>query len=254
MKYEIVKDYIQISHVKPRRRSGIPMPYVVFLVAHDTGNINSTAKQNVDYFKRTYNTDTPSAHIFVDDKEIIECIPAFSNPEKAWHVLYNKPLDNELYGDDANDIAIGVELCYGDNIDPYLAYEKYVWVLAYLCKIFDLESTTDIIGHMILDPERKTDPINALKRINKSFENLINDVRKEFDWLNDENHWAIKNYESLNNRGLTIYEKRFEAPLKRGEAFSLVSGLLDLIDDRDYVQTEEIVRALVQKLFKNREE
>ncbi|WP_235929795.1 hypothetical protein [Chengkuizengella marina] len=33
-------------------------------------------------------------------------------PEKAWHVQYQKPLDNQLFGDDANDIAAGVELCY----------------------------------------------------------------------------------------------------------------------------------------------
>ena len=210
MKYEIIKDYIPISHVKPRRRAGIPILYVGFLVAHDTGNFNPTARQNVNYFKRTYNTETPSAHIFLDDKEIIECVPAFKNPEKAWHVLYNKPLDNELYGDDANDIAIGIELCYGDDIDSYKAYDRYIWVLAYLCKLYDLNPKADIMGHMTLDPERKTDPINALKRIGKSFEDN----------------------------------------LKRGEAFSLVSGLLDLIDDKDYVQTEEIVRALVEKLFK----
>ena len=48
-----------------------------------------------------------SAHIFVDDKECIVCIPV---TEKAWHVLYNTPTDNQWYNADANnDVAFGVE-------------------------------------------------------------------------------------------------------------------------------------------------
>ena len=54
---------------------------------HDTGNPNSTAQHNVDYYKNTYMQDwdsTASAHFFVDDKECIICVPL---DEKAWHVL-----------------------------------------------------------------------------------------------------------------------------------------------------------------------
>ena len=50
----------------------------VFAVFHDTGNIDSTAQNNVDYFTRTYNEpweSVSSAHIFVDDVEAIVCIP-----------------------------------------------------------------------------------------------------------------------------------------------------------------------------------
>ena len=50
-----------------------------------------------------------SAHIFVDDKECIVCIPV---TEKAWHVLYNTPTDNQWYNVDANDVAFGVEGSY----------------------------------------------------------------------------------------------------------------------------------------------
>ena len=45
---------------------------------HDTGNPNSTAQHNVDYYKNTYMQDwdsTASAHFFVDDKECIICVP-----------------------------------------------------------------------------------------------------------------------------------------------------------------------------------
>ena len=63
----------------------------IFAVYHDTGNPGSTAQQNVDYYKNTYDIDwatTASAHFFVDDKECIICVPL---DEKAWHVIYDTP-------------------------------------------------------------------------------------------------------------------------------------------------------------------
>lgn len=30
---------------------------------------------------------------------------------EAWHVLYDTPIDNNWYGDDAKDIAFGLESC-----------------------------------------------------------------------------------------------------------------------------------------------
>ena len=53
-------------------------PGVKFVVAHDTGNPNSTAGQNVAYYEQSRNELSASAHLFVDDREIIECIPALT--------------------------------------------------------------------------------------------------------------------------------------------------------------------------------
>ncbi len=133
-----------------RRRAGLIINKIRFLVAHDTGNPGSTAAQNVKFYINTCNTvpkeKTASAHIFVDDKEIAECVPALTGPaEKAWHVLYKMPKDNELFNANANDAAIGVEYCYGGNIDADKAYEKYVWVLAKLCFEFKLDPSRDIV-------------------------------------------------------------------------------------------------------------
>lgn len=116
-----------------------------------------------------------SAHTFIDDTDIIECIPL---TEKAWHVLYDITLDNQKFGDDANDIAIGVELCYSPSgkFDSKKAYEKYVWYLAYLCDKYKINPKTHIIGHEHLDPGRKSDPTNALRTIGKTFAQLITDV------------------------------------------------------------------------------
>ncbi|WP_253947823.1 N-acetylmuramoyl-L-alanine amidase, partial [Paenibacillus ehimensis] len=91
---------------------------VRFMVSHDTGCPGSTAANNVTYYERSREDDYASAHIFVDDKEIIECIPFLTGtPEKAYHVVYNTPIDNQIFGVDSNDYAGGVELCYGGKID-----------------------------------------------------------------------------------------------------------------------------------------
>lgn len=185
MKYEIKIDLLPL--VKKGRRTGSKINPVKFLVAHDVGNDGldkktgkkngTTARANISYYKDTKEVEA-SAHGFVDDKEILVCIPL---NEKAWHVIYNKPKDNELYGVDANDAAIGVELCYypEDKARTQKAYEKYVWYLAYLCNVYGLNPLKHITGHHILDPGRKTDPVNALKYHGKSFNNLLNDVQKE---------------------------------------------------------------------------
>lgn len=163
--------------VPSKRRSGLRIPKVGFLVAHDTGNSGSTAAQNVAYYARTAQEQSASAHIFVDDKEILECVPALTGPaEKAWHVNYDKPQDNTWFGDDANDIAIGVELCFGGSIDFAKAYANYVWVLAELCRRYQVNPQTHIAGHFQLDPQRRTDPENALGKNGKSFAQLLLDV------------------------------------------------------------------------------
>jgi N-acetylmuramoyl-L-alanine amidase len=165
-----------------RRRSGLPMaPGVRFVVAHDTGNPGSTAAANVRYYENSRNAESASAHLFVDDRQIIECIPALTAPpEKAWHVLYNVITDNQMYGVNANDAAVGVEYCYGPNIDADEAYRRYVWVIAYLCHRFGLDPATRIVGHAFLDPNRKTDPIVGLARSRRTYEQLLRDIPLEY--------------------------------------------------------------------------
>lgn len=165
-------------------------PAVKFIVAHDTGNPRSTAKNNVDYYERTCNEAQASAHIFVDDKEIIECIPSITTdkPEKAWHVRYCVSKDNELFGYEANDVAIGVEYCFGANINAQESYGKYVWTLAYLCFKYNIDPKKAIVGHSLLDPGRKFDPENGLKEMGKTFQQLLDDVLKEFNECVKETH------------------------------------------------------------------
>lgn len=181
-KFIIIPRYIPAPS---RRRAAIPLQKVRFLVAHDTGNPGSTAAGNVKFYINTCQTVEPaktaSAHLFVDDKEIIECVPALTGPpEKAFHVFRKVTKDNELYGINANDGAIGVEYCYGGAINADKAYEKFVWVLARLCFKFELDPSKDIVGHFFLDPARKTDPVTGLARSRRTYEQLLRDVEAEF--------------------------------------------------------------------------
>lgn len=179
MKYTIEKDYIKSG---TKRRSGLKIVggKPKFGVLHDTGNPSSTARGNVNYYKNSANAMEASAHTFVDDKHIIECIPMTTGtPEKAWHVIYNVTTDNQMFGGDANDIAVGIELCFGNNINFEEAYKRYVWYSAYCAYKFGF-NPNNFVGHHILDPKRKTDPVNALKRYGKTYDQLLKDIVKEY--------------------------------------------------------------------------
>lgn len=182
-KFIVIARYLPVPS---RRRAGIPIQKVRFLVAHDTGNPGSTAANNIQFYINTAKTVEPaktaSAHLFVDDKEILECVPALTAPaEKAFHVLKKVTKDNELYGINANDGAIGVEYCYGGTINADKAYEKFVWTLAKLCFVYNLNPAKDIVGHFFLDPARKTDPVTGLARSRRTYEQLLRDVATEFE-------------------------------------------------------------------------
>ncbi len=180
LRYAITPRYLTAPS---RRRSGRPIsPAVKFLVAHDTGNPGATAAANVAYYQRSRDDESASAHLFVDDREILECVPALTqDPEKAWHVRYVVPVDDRLFGYDANDAAIGVEYCYGGTIDADEAYRKYVWVLAYACHRFGLDPARSVVGHFFLDPTRRTDPVTGLARSRRTYEGLLRDVVAEHE-------------------------------------------------------------------------
>lgn len=180
MKYSITPRYLtKVS----KRRSGISIsPAVKFIVAHDTGNPNSTADGNVRYYERTRDETSASAHLFVDDREILECIPAIagSPPEKAWHVLYSVAADDQLFGYNANDAALGVEYCYGDRINAEEAYRKYLWVIAYACFKYGLDPSKYVVGHFFLDPQRRTDPVTGLSHSRRTYDQFLHDVVVEY--------------------------------------------------------------------------
>lgn len=166
---QITQSYIPIS---TKRRSGQKLLGAKFIVPHDTGNPGSTAEQNVRYYINSANDLEASAHAFVDDKGVIECIP---ETEKAWHVRYSETLDNSLFGGDANDWALGIELCFGGTIDNKKAYDNYVEYIASKLKKYSLTSAK-VAGHFQLDPSRRRDPMDAFKMIGKTWDGFKKDL------------------------------------------------------------------------------
>lgn len=176
-KYQIERDYIS----NPLARSGQKLVggEPEFFVAHETANNSGNADAHQHYFN---NIDfQTSAHTFIDATKILEIIPL---DEKAWHVQYQKTIDNALFGDDANDVAIGVELCRTDNFAA--AYDRYVWYFAYLCQKFDKNPRKDIVAHSKLDPQRRSDPQSLLKPNGITWDEFIDDVQNYFDNWNEE--------------------------------------------------------------------
>ena len=157
------------------RRPSIKINGVKFIVCHDTGNDGSTALQNVDYYIRSANEVEASAHTFIDDKGALECIP---QDEKAYHCRRVITKDNELYGVDAIDYSLGIELCYSTKgvFDSKKAYENYVEYIKGLCTKYNLDHRKHVVSHATLDPTRRTDPINAFSTIGKTWEIFINDL------------------------------------------------------------------------------
>lgn len=179
-KYTIERRYItKRPNTRPgaRLKTGSP----AFFVAHDTGNPGATADNHFTYFNGL--TDrSASAHVFIDDTKILEIIPTGTGAdqaEKAWHVLYNVTTDNDRFGDDANDVALGIELCYGGKITFSEAYKRFVWYLAYCCDRWGKNPSTHIASHKQLDPARKADCEQALKAGKKTLKDLITDVAAE---------------------------------------------------------------------------
>lgn len=181
-KYEIEQRYItnRLARSQEKLDSGEPD----FFVGHETANNTATADGHYLYFQNI--TFQASAHTFIDAIKILEIIPL---DEKSWHVQYQKTIDNALYGDDANDVGIGVELCRTGKFSE--AYDRYVWYFAYLCQKFNKNPKNHIVAHSLLDPQRRSDPQSWLAPHGVSWSEFINDVQHYFDnW-----HGETKNVE-----------------------------------------------------------
>lgn len=88
-------------------------------------------------------------------------------------------MDNILFGDDANDRAIGVELCRTGKFAK--AYDRYTGYMAYLCRKFGLKPNKHIVSHKVLDPQRRYDPQSWLQPHGISWERFISDVKRVYD-------------------------------------------------------------------------
>jgi N-acetylmuramoyl-L-alanine amidase len=203
MKYNITRDYIDVGNSRPGTKIGS----VRFIVSHDTGNPGSSAYANRNYFDRVQ--PSASAHTFIDDRYILEIIPL---TEKAYHVRNSVTTDDKLYGVDANDAAIGVELCFGGTINFSEAYNRYVWYHAYLVDQYKLNPEKDIVAHSTLDPSRRRDPQNALHQQGISWSQFLQDVKETYRKL-----FASKQEEKESTPVPVVKGVSVDLPMKLGD-------------------------------------
>ena len=164
-----------------KRSSGKQLNKVLYILAHDSGNDGATAQNNVDYYVRTANETEASAHFFVDDKIIINCIP---ETLKAWHCRYNTAVAPNIAPHLMNDCAIAIELCYGSawgNLRNLVSYNNYTTLIASLCMKYNLDPETALVGHFQVDPTRRTDPLNAFKTMGKTWTQFKLDVKSKMN-------------------------------------------------------------------------
>ena len=127
------------------------------IVSHRTGNAKPGADAQSHYNYFAGGNRSSSAHYFVDSGSILRIIP---EDEMSWHAgLITNP--NWTMGN-PNTWAVSVELCENYPFmspEGDMAYRKFVWLHADICRRRGLDPRKDIYGHFMVDPvNRGEDP------------------------------------------------------------------------------------------------
>lgn len=171
------------------------------LVSHRTGNPDrgADALAHYRYFAGAYRGR--SAHYFVDSERILQLIP---DDEMAWHAE-----DPQRIPPNPNLFAIGIELCENFPMGtPEMgrAYEKYVWLHAYLCRQHGLDPRHHIKGHFEYDPKnRADDPVGLF-----GWQPFIADVAAWWGWLQGQTE-PSERIRQLEVENATLREKIAQA-------------------------------------------
>jgi hypothetical protein len=181
--HSIMRRWIPKARAKPEGapapRPGTLLAEVKKIVIGDTGWRGLTAGDAARDLGQAY------GHFIVDDKAIIECVPALTSSvgfvEQACFVQ-SKP-GQEF---DAQKCAIAINLCFGGRTVPKdpvgkgqivgrQMYDRCVALVAFLCDRFELDPAKDVKRAGDLDISR-TDPDLALEAAGTSFDQLLKDV------------------------------------------------------------------------------
>lgn len=159
---KITKDYITPNKYS---RPQISLKDVKKVVVHYTGNPNSTAKNNRDYFNNAPNHKTyVSSHYVVGlQGEVIQCMP-------ETEIAY--------CSNDANSYSISIETCHPkpDGIFNKITENSLVELVADICKRHKLEPLKDVIRHY--DVTGKKCPLDYVDNPKKwsNFKSRVNDI------------------------------------------------------------------------------
>lgn len=136
---------------------------VKYIVIHDTGNFNDTAKGNANYFcsgKRK-----SSAHYFVDEDSIVQLV---EDSNTAWHVGDGKG----KYGI-TNSNSIGIEMCKTNGTIGPFTYNKTLELTRMLCNKYNVPYS-NVTRHY--DASRKNCPASFSQNNWQKWNQFKNDL------------------------------------------------------------------------------
>ena len=196
------------------------------LVIHSTAN-TAPAINERNNLARKSNKRYASFHDVVDDTEVIECIP---HNEIAFHA------------GTCNRTTISLEICEGGNRSKTL--DNAVKHSASMLKRHNL-TINDMIRHydctgkncprimsannwkewyvfkslVLLELKGGTKDMNE-KEVRKI---IREEITPSINGGSPDSHWAYGAYTYLNNKGITINERRFDDMMTRGEVITLIA-------------------------------
>ncbi len=155
-------DYVDVKLINLGfARTGVKLVEINNIVVHYTGNPNSTAQNNRDYFNKP-DTDVCSHFVIGLDGEIIQCVPL---DEKS-AASNNRNLD-----------TISIEVCHPDSSGKFndATYASLVKLTAWLCDNSGLKAK-DVIRHY--DITGKECPKYFVDN-QSAWEDFLEDVKEE---------------------------------------------------------------------------
>ena len=221
------------KNVTINKRTQIPMDWE-YITIHNTGNTNSTARNERGWLQNSNNRSETGFHIAIDEKEAIECLPL---NEVAWHAGDGRG--------NGNMKSIGIEICESGNYNKTMT--NTIQLVANL--LYDNKKDTKILrqhndwsgkncprlirsGHLGWTWQKFIIDVNKeLKRISIMNE-VITLASKYFKDVSDT-QWKIDMADLGYERGIISGKSEGvfdpDSPITRIEATTVVNRAIDYI-------------------------
>ncbi|WP_139995014.1 peptidoglycan DD-metalloendopeptidase family protein [Kurthia sp. Dielmo] len=177
-----------------KRREGTVMEDAPkFVVLHSSHHKSKTADEVMALYRDKPNSQG-ALHGLVDHDVIYELVPTSSDdvekPEIVYHVAFKTELDNEQFKIDANKGALALGLCFfEDDSKNKAAYKSFIRYAAYIAYHFKLDVKRQFVSHKLIEKEAE-DIDDALKAHGRTYSELINDIKKEYDTCTKDKIYA----------------------------------------------------------------
>lgn len=186
---------------------------IEYIIVHYTGNDGDTAKANCEYFQ--YVNRNSSAHYFVDENEIYQCV---EDSDIAWHS--GKDYSNgraEYWQPNMNDISIGVELCSKKVNGRFYIDEK--------TKDNAIELIKDLMAKYNIDSD------HILRHFDVTWKECPQPFVANYDeWLEFKSRLAddeiVKALNILSNKGVIANTEFWKANYNKNECVKYVKDLI----------------------------